>query len=110
MLNAASGRKLDDDDTFLCGKPCAGVLWHAIAASERAHQPDLQPQQMLMVGDSMKTDIAFGAACGVRTMLVLSGNTESVEQARAVAPDIAPDFVAPSLAVGAHGTPHSSSS
>ena len=96
---AASGRSLDDEDTFLCGKPRAEVLWHAIVTNERAHQPDLRPEQVLMVGDSMKTDIAFGAACGTHTMLVLSGNTASPDHARTIAPDVTADFVAPSLAV-----------
>ena len=96
-LLAASGRSLADADTFLCGKPAPDVLWPAV----RAHEPAAAcPDRVLMVGDSPRTDIRFGRACGVRTMLVLSGNTPSVDAAREAGPDCAPDFVAPSLAVG----------
>lgn len=100
-LLAATGRTLADPDTFLCGKPAPDVLWPAIAAREAALAGGaLDPAHVLMVGDSPRTDIRFGRACGVRTMLVLSGNTPSVAAARDAGPDCAPDYVAPSLAVG----------
>lgn len=54
-------------------------------------------RRMAMVGDNLKTDIAFGAAVGMRTLLVLSGVTD--ESALRSAPrHLTPGFVAPSVA------------
>lgn len=53
------------------------------------------PQETMMIGDRVDTDIAGAQAAGCRTGLVLSGITSEAE-ARAWQP--APDFIAPDLA------------
>ena len=53
-----------------------------------------RPEETLVVGDRLETDIAGGQAAGCRTSLVLSGVT-SAEQAARWEP--APDLIAPDL-------------
>ena len=52
----------------------------------------VSPAQMCMVGDRMHTDIRFANACGMRSMLVLSG--ETTEESMRRFPD-RPDLVLP---------------
>ena len=54
---------------LVVGKPQPHIL---TAAMERM---DLPPDQCIMVGDSVDTDVAAAHAAGVRSVLVLSGNT-----------------------------------
>ncbi|EKG06037.1 p-nitrophenylphosphatase, putative [Trypanosoma cruzi] len=92
-LRTVSGRSPD----FVCGKPhvdMAKVLFEAEGITD--------PQQCLMVGDRLTTDIAFGNAAGCKTMLVLSG-AEKMDRVRQAERDghvsLLPDFIAPSLAI-----------
>lgn len=49
----------------------------------------VQKHQVLMVGDRLYTDIAFGVNAGVRTALVLSGETTlSMANESEVKPDV----------------------
>jgi 4-nitrophenyl phosphatase len=45
----------------------------------------LERSRTAMVGDRLDTDVAFGAAGGLQTLLVLSGVTTAAEAAAAVA-------------------------
>ncbi|EKF38202.1 p-nitrophenylphosphatase, putative [Trypanosoma cruzi marinkellei] len=92
-LRTVSGRSPD----FVCGKPhvdMAKVLFEAEGITD--------PQQCLMVGDRLTTDIAFGNAAGCKTMFVLSG-AEKMDHIRQAEQDghmsLLPDFIAPSLAI-----------
>ncbi len=58
----------------------------------------LDPAHTLVVGDRLDTDIALGAAAGMRTLLPLTGVT-SASQAIAAPLGMAPDYLAPSAAV-----------
>ena len=60
--------------------------------------PHLDRGRALMIGDRLDTDIAFGLAGGLRTMLVLSGCSTRADAAGA-AVSCAPHFVAPSVAL-----------
>lgn len=55
-------------EPILIGKP-SKLSFEAI----RAIYPKIEPSKTLMVGDKMQTDIAFGLACGMRTLLVETG-------------------------------------
>jgi 4-nitrophenyl phosphatase len=73
------------------GKPNKPMMDAIIAE----HQFD--PKRALMVGDNVLTDIAFGNASGVRTLLVMGGVT-SREQVYGDNPsDIIPTYVIESL-------------
>lgn len=61
-----------------------------------ATQPSLQPHRTIMVGDRMDTDIQFGLAGGLNTLLVLTG-VASLEDARAKAVDCQPHYYTGSL-------------
>jgi HAD superfamily hydrolase (TIGR01450 family) len=56
------------------GKPDAPIFEHALRLA-RTEVPDLENDEVLMVGDSLRTDVAGGARLGLATALVLSGNT-----------------------------------
>lgn len=92
-LCTVSGRRPD----FVCGKPhvdMAEVLFEAEGITD--------PQQCLMIGDRLTTDIAFGNAVGCKTMLVLSGvgtNDDVTQAQRDNDLSLLPNFIAPSLAV-----------
>jgi 4-nitrophenyl phosphatase len=65
LVEASTGRQPDR----IVGKPQAAVL-EAAMARFGAH-----PQQTLMIGDRLYTDIACGNAAGVDSVLVLSGES-----------------------------------
>ena len=95
--------------------PAGGALVHYVSyASERA--PDavvgkpsadlarlvgemhhLKPESTLMVGDRCNTDVAFGAAVGWSTLLVLSGCHTRADAAKAPAHE-RPMFICESVA------------
>ncbi|RNF15650.1 P-nitrophenylphosphatase [Trypanosoma conorhini] len=92
-LRIVSGRSPD----AVCGKPyvdMAKILFEAEGITD--------PQQCLMVGDRLTTDVAFGNAAGCKTMLVLSGaeKMDDVREAeRGGHVSLLPDFIAPSLSI-----------
>lgn len=79
------------------GKP-ASQMFQLGLDSVAEFLPDIAPKDILMVGDTLHTDILGGNAFGVATALVLSGNTrsESVE-AEVSASGIIPDFICRSI-------------
>ncbi len=83
-LEASTGQR-----AVVIGKPAPAMFEIAL---ERL---GTQPQETLVVGDRIETDIAGGQAAGCRTALVLSG-VATLEQARAWSP--APDFIAENIA------------
>lgn len=83
-IASASGKQ-----PLVIGKP-SPLLFETAAA-----RIGLTPQELLVVGDRLETDIAGGQAFGARTALVLSG-VSTAEQAQAWRPP--PDLVERSLA------------
>ena len=55
--------------------------------------------KVLMVGDRLDTDMEFGVAAGVKTMLVLSGCTTERSAASVAPPQQRPTFVAHDVTV-----------
>jgi len=89
---AASGRT-----PTVAGKPSATLL-----ESLLLRHPELHRDRMVMVGDRLDTDIAFGANNGLQTLLTLSGVTsrEQLQAAAsgATASSLCPDYVCESIA------------
>lgn len=56
------------------GKPSAPIFEHALELA-RAELGALSASEVLMVGDTLETDVRGGQAVGLATALVLSGNT-----------------------------------
>lgn len=77
-----------DSDAKIIGKPQPIMFQQALQSMK------LTPDQVVVVGDRLETDIAGGQAAGCRTALVLSGVT-SKEMAEAWEPS--PDLVANNL-------------
>ncbi len=76
------------------GKPFGGMF-----AEAKRRFGDVAPERVLMVGDTLHTDILGGAAAGVKTLLVTGNGMFSGED---VGPYIAqsgikPDFIAPAI-------------
>jgi HAD superfamily hydrolase (TIGR01450 family) len=82
---------------FRFGKPDPAMFTFALDELSR-HKPDLTRREILMVGDTLETDIRGANAAGLDTALVLTGNTlpEHVEVA-VRASGIIPDFVCESI-------------
>lgn len=78
-IESASGQRAQ-----IIGKPETALLDSALG------RLGLEPQQALMVGDRLETDIAAGQRAGCATALVLSG-ASSLSEAEAWEP--APDFI-----------------
>ena len=85
LVEASTGRKAD----VVIGKPNPGIV------NALAEEWGLEPKEMVMVGDRLYTDIALGKTAGVRTVLVLSGETsrDDLENAKSQ-----PDLVCENLA------------
>lgn len=83
-IETASGRTTD----VMVGKPSAYYASYAL------QQLGVRPEECLMVGDKLETDIALGHRVGMATALVLTGvdSTESVGQT-----GISPDYILPSV-------------
>lgn len=75
MLERATGRV-----PLFLGKPHPAMIALAL------EQTGYSPQETLMVGDRLYTDIACGAAAGVDTVLVLTGEGTEEEAARSPTP------------------------
>lgn len=79
LIEASTGRKPD----VVLGKPNPGIL------NELAKSWGGELQEMLMVGDRLYTDIALGKTAGVKTALVLTGETKREDLKNALfQPDI----------------------
>ncbi len=79
------------------GKPDTQIFSFALARARRL-LPDLTKRQILMVGDTLQTDILGANKFGLDTALVLSGNTRADRvklQVRSTG--IIPDFVCESI-------------
>jgi len=68
-----TGREPD----VVVGKPGTLLLEMALSSGE------LTPSECVIIGDTPEADIAAGNALGMRTVLVLSGNSEGVEEGNA---------------------------
>lgn len=92
LLSAALGRSFRS-----FGKP-GTEIYHRALARAREDLPDLEPGEVLFVGDSLTTDIAGARAAGMRSLLVLSGNTtHGGLEAAVAASGFRPDHVAGSI-------------
>jgi 4-nitrophenyl phosphatase len=67
-LVVASGRQPD----VCCGKPSKD-LFDLLQSEERARGNEVAPEECIMVGDRLTTDIMFGRRAGTRTLFVLTG-------------------------------------
>jgi len=88
MLHAIEG-VTDREVDVICGKPSA------LARRTVLEYLDLPPQECLVVGDRLDTDIKLGTQAGMTTVLVRTGVTD--DQTLADSP-IDPDYVLDSLA------------
>ncbi len=73
LVEASTGRKAD----VVIGKPNPGIV------NALAEEWGLKPEDLVMVGDRLYTDIALGQTAGVQTVLVLSGETRREDLANA---------------------------
>ena len=71
------------------GKPSRRML--EMCAAELS----VRPEDIVMVGDRLSTDIRMGNLAGTRTILVMSGETDAALLARS---DVEPTFQADSVA------------
>jgi 4-nitrophenyl phosphatase len=76
-------------EPIVVGKPEPGLFEHGLR-----RLGGLSPSQVAMIGDRIDTDIDGGRQAGLKTILVLSGVTTSVE---ATAASPAPDAISPDL-------------
>lgn len=88
IIRAIAGVTERDPDRVL-GKPSAETREAALSAL------GVPPEDCLVIGDRIDTDIAMGAEAGMTTVLVLTGVTG---RAKAERSDITPDHVIDSLA------------
>jgi HAD superfamily hydrolase (TIGR01450 family) len=80
------------------GKPDAYMFSYAFGRAS-ALMPGLRRKDILMVGDTLETDIRGGNKFGIDTVLVLSGNTaEKDYQLHIDASGVIPDYVCESIA------------
>ncbi|MCU0416665.1 MAG: TIGR01459 family HAD-type hydrolase [Cytophagaceae bacterium] len=81
------------------GKPDTQVFMFAFELA-RHRQPDLRKQDILMVGDTLLTDIAGGNNFGLDTALVLTGNTRMDDyETRIKSTGIMPTYICDSAVV-----------
>lgn len=94
MVEAITGRQF-----IKIGKPDAQMFIFAYNHSQRAQA--VSKEQILMVGDTLTTDIMGGNKFGIDTALVLSGNTLRGSAAERIhATGIIPDYVCESVVIG----------
>lgn len=78
------------------GKPDSQMFMHAF--EQLSTTLKIQRHEVLMVGDTLHTDILGGNKFGVDTLLVLSGNTSEAEyQTKIKATGVIPDYVCLSI-------------
>lgn len=87
MLECTIGRPPE----AVCGKPSQDLLQTIIATY------NLEPSRTCMVGDRLSTDIEFGNAGGLSTLLVLTGITHESELNSIENPLHVPDFYVDSV-------------
>ncbi len=81
------------------GKPDVQMFMYAYDDLLR-DDPSLQKQNILMVGDTLHTDILGGVKFGINTALVLSGNTREQNVNVAIeATGISPDYICDSILI-----------
>ena len=85
LIETSTGRLPD----VILGKPNPGIV------KELARKWSLDVGEMMMVGDRFYTDIALGQTSGVKTTLVLSGETKREDLANS---NYQPDLVCENLA------------
>lgn len=90
---AAVSAMIGRDPDITVGKPSTFLLERAIAHA------GLTPNQCAMVGDTLEADIAAGNRLGMKTILVLTGNTTERDLADAdqLPPEWRPDVVLESV-------------
>ena len=95
VANALEG--ILDTRFIRCAKPDTAMFSRAFARAERDHR-GLQPSDVLMVGDTLQTDIQGGRDFGLATALVCSGHTQS-ERVESLMDDVGvyPDFLCDSV-------------
>jgi 4-nitrophenyl phosphatase len=71
---------------FFCGKPQL-VFFHNLC-----HKLNVQPQDCLLIGDNLESDIAGGKRLGMKTILTLTGVT-SAAQSQHLSDDRRPDWI-----------------
>ena len=87
-LAAATGARI-----VACGKPFAPIY-----ARLAACYPDVAPERVLCVGDTLHTDILGGRAAGCRTLLIEDGFMRGADALALMQESgIWPDFIAPRL-------------
>lgn len=92
----AVGRARPD---VICGKPFVDMA-EAFMTAENVSKSDVK-ESCLMIGDRLTTDVAFGNAAGMSSMLVLSGAESMKDLEKAAAQgrkELIPTYVAKSLA------------
>lgn len=72
------------------GKPLSDFLLQ--------HYKITEPEKVLMIGDTLEYDIAFGKTCGFQTLLVLSGVCSQEDLISENDPQLLPDYYAYSIA------------
>jgi len=78
------------------GKPDTQMFMYAY--DDINHQRSFSKNEILMVGDNLNTDILGGNKFGVKTTLVLSGNTSAEDvELQINSSGIIPDFICPSI-------------
>ena len=93
MVEAITGRQF-----IKFGKPDAQMFIFAYDHSQRAQE--VGKEQILMVGDTLTTDILGGNKFGIDTALVLSGNTLRESAAEQIhATGIIPDYICESAVI-----------
>jgi len=93
LLEAALGRPVPH-----LGKPGAAIFAEGLRRARAVLGPDLAPGEVLMVGDTLETDVRGARAAGLDVALVLTGNTPAAGWRDAVARSgDAPTWVVPDL-------------
>jgi HAD superfamily hydrolase (TIGR01450 family) len=92
MMEALLGRKF-----IYFGKPDTSMFSYAWAQVQ-ALEPEVGKGDVLMVGDTLETDILGANKFGLDSALVLSGNTRAEDAERSIASTgIVPDHICPSI-------------
>lgn len=88
ILEQSTGRR-----AVVLGKPGLPLAKQVVEGDEI-----IDPRRVLMVGDMMEQDMAFGARCGFQRLLVLSGGASREAMLQQADAECVPDYYADSLA------------